>query len=137
MTDELFDFEDDVYIETVYSRQKHDMDTLRLYITALRKAHTELQNEYKDKMRGPARVVFPPQPTISLKDEMVCTAEKKTPYGKAGDLDTLSYVKVGNDAPHGKEFYHHCPMHGNDLIRLHYVKQDDVHACPVCKLVFR
>jgi hypothetical protein len=81
-------------------------------------------------------LAVPPQPAIHLRDEMVCTAEKKTPYGKAGDLDTLSYVKVGNGAPHGKEFYHHCPMHNNDLIRLHYVKQDDVHACPVCKLVF-
>ena len=68
---------------------------------------------------------------------MKYTVEEKTPYGEVGDLEALSYVKIGNGAPFGKEFYHHCPMHGNDLIRLHYVKQDNVHACPVCKLIFR
>ena len=147
MKNQKFNEAIDEIVEFIVDVNKLQMDQLKCNIKAVYEANAhEVDPHAIAKMildmpvdLGQATVIGirPAQPAIHLRDEMVCTAEKKTPYGEAGDLDTLSYVKVGNGAPHGKEFYHHCPMHGNDLIRLHYVKQDNVHACPVCKLVFR
>ena len=82
-------------------------------------------------------LAVPPQPAIHLKNEMVCTAEKNVTIGEIGNLDDLSYVKVGTSTPYGKEFYHHCPQRRYELVRLHCVNLDKTHVCPVCNQVFK
>lgn len=137
MKNQKFNEAIDEIVGFIVDVNKLQMDQLKCNIKAVHEANVSTVDPNGTAQQIMSPPIIPAQPAIHLQDEMVCTAEKRTPYGMAGNLDTLSYVKVGNDAPHGKEFYHHCPMHGNDLIRLHYVKQDDVHACPICKLVFR
>ena len=136
MKNEKFDQAIDEIVGFIVDVQKLQMDQLKNNIKTVYGATIHDTDPHAIAEMIMNTPITPAQPAIHLRDEMVCTAEKRTPYGKAGDLDTLSYVKVGNGAPHGKEFYHHCPEHDNDLVRLHYVKQDGVHACPVCRLVF-
>lgn len=45
-------------------------------------------------------------------------------------------MENANDDVDGRDHYHHCPQKDNKLVRLIYVKEDKVHACPTCRRVF-
>ena len=136
MKNEKFNQAIDEIVGFIVDVQKLQMDQLKCNIKTVHEANIGTPDVNAIAQQILNAPFDPIKATPITGSGMVYTVEEKTPYGKAGDLDTLSYVKVGNGAPHGKEFYHHCPEHDNDLVRLHYVKQDGVHACPVCRLVF-
>ena len=45
-------------------------------------------------------------------------------------------MENANDDVDGRDHYHHCPQKDNKLVRLIYVEEDKVHACPTCRRVF-
>ena len=147
MSNEKFNQDIDEIVGFITEVHKLQMDQLKCNIRAVHEANAnEIDpNEIAQQIMNlpveidtePTHKIEPARPAIHLRDEMVCTAEKQPALNEAGDLKALSFVKVGNAEKYSKEFYHHCPDVHNHLIRLHYIKEDDVHACPVCRLIFR
>lgn len=147
MKDEIFNKTIDEVIGFVEAAQKLQMDRLKENIKAVHEANVELMNTDSvaqhtldipiDLRPALGMTIKPAQPTIYLKDEMVCTAEKSVPPGEIGNKEDLSYVKVGADRVREKEFYHHCPRSGNKLVRLIYRIGTDVYACPICRKEYK
>ena len=147
MKNEKFNQAVDEIVGFIAEVHKLQMDQLKCNIKAVHEANTneidpneiaqQIMNLPVTSRLGPMNEIELPPPAIHLQNEMVCTAEKETPHGEAGDLKALSFVKVGNAERYSKEFYHHCPDLHDYLIRLHYIKEDDVYACPVCRLIFK
>ena len=132
MKNEKFDKAVDEIVGFIVDVQRLQMDQLRNNIKTVYGATIHDTDPHAIAMMIMNTPVIPAQPAIHLRDEMVCTAEKTVTIGEIGNLDDLSYVKVGTSAHYGKDFYHHCPQRSNNLIRLNYYNDTDMHECPVC-----
>jgi len=137
MGNEKFEKAVDEIVENIADAQEAQMALLASNIKNLYEANKSEEDSNAVAQQIMDTQIIPAKPTINLQSAMVWTAEIQAATGCTGSLDSLSYVKVGNAEPYGKEFYHHCPQHGYDLIRLHYVEEDQVHACPICRLAFK
>jgi len=142
MTDEKFNQAIDEIVGFIVDVNMLQMSQLKCNIKAVHEANgntldadiiaQQIMNLPFNPERVPDRGIKPAQPAIRLKDEMVCTAEKRLTIDEVGDLNDLSYVKVATGAPHGKEFYHHCPRRGDGLVRLKFHSPSNKYQCGFC-----
>ena len=92
--------------------------------------------------------VEPLQDMVNVLDLIIEVTEKQDKLTKTqqellvqedkSDVPTwfMPSMENANDDVDGRDHYHHCPQKDNKLVRLIYVEEDKVHACPTCRRVF-
>jgi len=137
MKNARFDQAIDKIIDFVIKSQDTQMEQLKYTLKAAYDANVNTQDANAIAQQIMDTSIDPQNPVPLVENRMVYRIENQTLLNDPGILKDLSYVQNAIAARGNKDYYHHCPERQDDLVRLQCVPEDHVHACPVCKLVFR